>query len=128
MYAAAVPIFIHRLIEHKPPTVYGDGGQTRDLIHVQDVVRANLMAAEHPAAAGEIFNVCTGVATRILDVLAALAELFPERREPEFKPPRPGDVYRSVGSPSKAAQALAFRAEVSLADGLREAVQWARAV
>jgi UDP-glucose 4-epimerase len=126
-YAAAVPIFIRRMLDGRAATVYGDGGQTRDLIHVSDVVRANLLAAEHPAAAGGIFNICTGVGTRITDVLASLAVLFPESRRPEFRPPRPGDVYHSVGSPARAADKLGFRAEVLLADGLLEAVDWARA-
>ncbi|MDP2778498.1 MAG: NAD-dependent epimerase/dehydratase family protein, partial [Anaerolineales bacterium] len=64
MYAAAVPIFIRRMLDNKPITIFGDGGQTRDLVNVRDVVQANLLASEHPAAAGQIFNVCTGVETR----------------------------------------------------------------
>jgi len=69
MYAAAVPIFARRLLDNKPVTIFGDGGQTRDLINVRDVVRANLVASEHPDAAGKIFNVCTGIETRLLDLL-----------------------------------------------------------
>jgi len=58
-------------------TVFGDGGQTRDLINVRDVVRANLIASEHPDAAGKIFNICTGVETRLLDLLDVMHELIP---------------------------------------------------
>ncbi len=124
MYAAAVPIFIRRLLDGQPVTIFGDGGQTRDLINVRDVVRANLIAAEHPAAPGQIFNICTGQETRITDLVEILQNLFPSAPAPVFDAPRPGDIYRSIGSPQKAADLIGFRAEVSLADGLKEAVKW----
>jgi len=126
MYAAAVPIFARRLLDNKPVTVFGDGGQTRDLINVHDVVRANLIASEHPNAAGEVFNICTGVETRILDLLAVMYELLPNAPEPEFAAPRAGDIYRSMGSPQKAAQVMGFQAQVSLVDGLKETIDWMR--
>jgi nucleoside-diphosphate-sugar epimerase len=124
MYAAAVPIFIRKLLDGKPVTIFGDGGQTRDLINVHDIVRANLIASEHPNAAGEVFNICTGVETRLLDLLDVLYELFPNALQTEFTGPRAGDIYRSVGSPQKAFDRLGFRAQVSLVDGLNETVKW----
>jgi UDP-glucose 4-epimerase len=127
MYAAAVPIFVRRLLDGRPVTIFGDGGQSRDLINVRDVVRANLMAAEHPGAPGQVFNVCTGQETRLLDLLEVLFELFPVISEPVFAEPRPGDIYRSVGSAESIAQTLGFRAEVSLREGLKETVAWMQA-
>ena len=127
MYAAAVPIFARRLLDGKPVKIFGDGGQTRDLINVHDVVRANLIASKHPDAAGKVFNVCTGDETRLLDLLEAFYELFPDALQPEFAPTRAGDIYRSVGSPQKAFDGLGFRAQVSLSDGLKETVDWMRA-
>lgn len=124
-YAAAVPIFIRRLLENKPITIFGDGGQTRDLIFVGDVVRANLMAAVHPSAPGQVFNICTGLETRVNDLIEILQDLFPSAPMPEFAEPRAGDIYRSIGSPQKAADLLGFRAGVSLAEGLRQTVEWA---
>lgn len=126
MYAAAVPIFVRRLLDGKPITIFGDGGQTRDLINVRDVVRANLVAAEHPNAAGKVFNVCTGVETRLLDLLEVLSNLFPEAPRAEFAPARAGDIYRSVGSPQKALDVLGYQAQVSLEAGLTETVDWMR--
>lgn len=126
MYAAAVPIFARRLLDGRPVTVFGDGGQTRDLINVHDVVRANLIASEHPHAAGKVFNICTGVETPLLDLLDIMYELLPDSPNHEFAPPRPGDIYRSIGSPQKAAGEMGFRAEVSLVDGLKETVDWMR--
>lgn len=126
MYAAAVPIFIRRLLDGEPITIFGDGGQTRDLINIHDVVRANLIAAEHPNAAGKVFNVCTGMETRLLDLLDVLHDLFPSAPKPEFAAPRAGDIYRSAGNPQKAKNDIGFEVQVSLTQGLKETVDWMR--
>jgi len=123
MYAAAVPIFIRRMLDNKPITVYGDGGQTRDLVNVRDVVQANLLASEHPAAPGKIFNVCTGVETRLLDLLNILYEIFPNAPKHVHAEPRAGDIYRSIGTPKKIMETLGFKPNVTLAEGLKEAVE-----
>jgi UDP-glucose 4-epimerase len=123
MYAAAVPIFIRRMLDNKPITIFGDGGQSRDLVNVRDVVQANLLASEHPAAPGQMFNVCTGVETRLLDLIDILYELFPNAPKHVHADPRPGDIYRSIGTPKKIMDTLGFKPQVSLADGLYEAVE-----
>jgi len=124
MYAAAVPIFARRLLDGAAITIYGDGGQTRDLIYVGDVVRANLTACEHPAAPGQVFNVCTGEETRVIDLVETLTDFIPTASKPQFVAARPGDIYRSIGSPQKAADVLGFRAQTPLADGLKAVVDW----
>jgi nucleoside-diphosphate-sugar epimerase len=127
MYAAAVPIFIRNLLDGKPVMIFGDGGQTRDLIFVQDVVRANLLAASHSQAPGRVFNICTGQETRLLDLMEVLLDLFPDAPDPVFGDPRAGDIYRSVGSPEYAIQTLGFQAQVDLEQGLKETVEWMKA-
>jgi UDP-glucose 4-epimerase len=127
MYAAAVPIFARRLLDGKPVTIYGDGGQTRDLVYVQDVVRANLAASTHPDAPGQIFNVCSGAEIRVIDLIETLMDLFPNAPAPEFAPARQGDIYRSAGNPAKAAALLGFRAQTSLEQGLKSVVDWMKA-
>ena len=77
-YAAAIPIFIRRLLSNMEITIFGDGSQTRDLIYVQDVVRANLLAAKTQHAAGNIYNICTGVETSIQHLVDSLRSHFPE--------------------------------------------------
>jgi nucleoside-diphosphate-sugar epimerase len=124
MYAAAVPIFTRRLLDGKPVTIYGDGGQTRDLVYVGDIVRANIAASEHPNAPGQVFNICGGDEIRIIDLIEVLMDLFPNAPAPQFAPPRSGDIYRSVGSPKKAAEMLGFKTQTSLADGLKSVVDW----
>jgi len=123
MYAAAVPIFIRRMLDNKPITIFGDGGQTRDLINVHDVVQANLLASQHSAAPGQIFNVCTGKETRLLDLLDVLYKIFPTAPKHVYAEPRAGDIYRSVGSPKKAMEMLGFSPKVTLTEGLKEAVE-----
>jgi nucleoside-diphosphate-sugar epimerase len=128
MYAAAVPIFARRLMDGKPVTIYGDGGQTRDLVYVGDIVRANLAASVHPNAPGQVFNICTGDETRIIDLIEVLMDLFPSAPAPEFAPARAGDIYRSVGSPKKVAELLGFEPQTSLSDGLKAVVDWMKSV
>jgi len=123
MYAAAVPIFIRRMLDNKPITVYGDGGQSRDLVNVRDVVQANLLASSHPAAPGQIFNVCTGVETRLLDLLDILYEIFPDAPKHVHAEARAGDIYRSIGTLQKAIDTLGFKPQVTLAEGVKEAVE-----
>jgi nucleoside-diphosphate-sugar epimerase len=122
-YAAAISIFAQRLVNGEPITIYGDGKQSRDFIFVKDVVRANLQAAESEAA-GEVFNICTGHETSLLDLLEELSEVSPHQPEVRFEAPRPGDIYRSLGNPEKAAAALGFRAQTPLASGLAQTVEW----
>ena len=123
-YAAAVPIFISRMLANKAVTIYGDGGQTRDLIYVGDVVRANLMAASSPEAAGGIFNICTGRETSILNLVESLASIFPDAPPPIFDEPRAGDIYRSVGSADKAKETFGFEAKTMLIDGMSMTAEW----
>ena len=128
MYAAAVPIFIRCMLDQKPITIYGDGGQTRDLVNVRDVVQANFLASEHLAAPGQIFNVCTGVETRVLDLIDILYQIFPDAPKHIHAEPRAGDIYRSIGAPNKAMDMLGFKPQVTLTEGVKEAVEEMRGV
>jgi UDP-glucose 4-epimerase len=126
-YAAAIPIFIGRLLSARRPTIFGDGHQVRDFVYVGDVVRANLLAAEAEHAPGEVINICSGQAVSVIDLLQALAEILNCPLQVEHDAPRAGDIYRSLGDPSKAARLLGFAPETTLRDGLASAVEWMRA-
>lgn len=125
-YAAAIPIFIRSLLSNKKISIFGDGNQTRDLIFVQDVVNANLLAADIQSAAGKFFNICTGVETSIKQLVETLQNHFPEAKPPQFTISRPGDIYRSVGNPLKAKDTLGFQPQTSLAEGLLKTIEWMR--
>ncbi len=126
-YAAAISIFSRLLIDSKPTTIFGDGLQSRDFIFVEDVVRANFLAATSPEAPGKTFNVCSGKEITILDLIKTLRKILPGRPEPQFAPPRLGDIYRSIGDPALAKSLLGFEAKVDLIEGLQQTVNWMRA-
>jgi len=123
-YAAVIPIFIQRMLDGQSVTIYGDGHQERDFVYVGEVVRAVLLAAEKPQAAGLAINVCSGKTVSITDLAETLSSILSDAPAPQFAPPRAGDIYLSQGDPSRADQVLDFRAQVSLADGLAETVEW----
>ncbi len=123
-YAAAIPIFARRMLAGQPPVIYGDGGQRRDFVFVRDVAQANLLAAACPEADGQVFNICTGREVSLLELIAVLQDLIPAAPSPVFAPPRAGDIYRSVGDPTRAAQVLGFRAQTPLREGLAQVVAW----
>lgn len=122
-YAAAICIFTRQLVNGEPITIFGDGKQSRDFIFVKDVARANLESARSDVA-GEVFNICAGRETSLLDLLEELSQVSPRQPEVLFDTPRAGDIYRSVGNPAKAVSILGFRAETSLADGLASTLEW----
>ena len=125
-YAAAVPIFIKRLLKGEAVTIYGDGLQSRDFVFVDDVVRANLQASLAEDSSGGVFNVCTGNEITIIDLVNALRNILSDTPEAKFAPPRFGDIYRSLGDPSLAGKYLGFEAKSHLMNGLQKTVDWMR--
>jgi len=122
-YAAVIPKFIDQLSNDRPAIVFGDGMQRRDFVHVSDVVRANLLAAEAVEAPGRAINICSGKETSLLDLLSALMEIYPNAPETEFSEARLGDVPRSLGDPTLAKELLGFEAQVALDSGLKQSVE-----
>lgn len=125
-YAAVIPIFIRKLLAGERPVIYGDGGQSRDFIFVQDVVRANLRAAAADPLPHRVYNVCSGREISLHDLLEMLNELVPGGQDPIYQAPREGDIYRSVGDPARARKELDFQARVEMIDGLAETIRWMR--
>jgi UDP-glucose 4-epimerase len=117
--AGVVAIFIGDVVDGRRPTVFGDGRQTRDWVEVEDVVRANLLAADSEAT-GPI-NIGSGRETSVLELLAALEDVGGPGAtpEPEFAPDRLGEVRHSGLDPARAGRELGWHAEVELRDGLR---------
>jgi UDP-glucose 4-epimerase len=115
-----VAIFLDAMAAGEETTIYGDGRQTRDFVHVADVVRALLLA---PGKAG-VFNVGSGVETSVLELHKRCRAVTGDGREPTFAPAREGDVLRSVLDVSLAERELGWRPEVSLDEGLRRTWEW----
>jgi UDP-glucose 4-epimerase len=120
-----VAIFCGHLVQGRRPTVFGDGGQTRDWVEVSDVVRANLIAADSELTGA--VNIGHGRETSVLDVLEALGDVAGELGlgapgEPVFVPARPGEVRRSCLDVSRARDELGWEPSVELRDGLRRII------
>jgi UDP-glucose 4-epimerase len=123
--AGVVAIFCGRLLEGKPCTVNGDGGQTRDYIFAGDVARANLFAAEKEFDGP--LNVGTGVETDVNRVYDLLAKAAGSKEPPLHGPSKPGEQRRSCVDPAAAARALGWRPEVAIEEGLARTLEWFRA-
>lgn len=117
-YSGVIAVFADRLARRKPVVVHGDGGQTRDFIYVDDVVRFMLAAMERGSAGARVFNVCTGRATSIIALAKTLSELIGGPLDYSHAPPRPGDIRASVGDPLAAEAALGVRPQIELRQGL----------
>ena len=125
-YSGVISIFMNKATAGEVPTIYGDGGQSRDFIYVKDVVRANLLAATQAEAAGQVFNVGTGVIIRIIDLWKLIGGLSNVKIDPVFDPPRAGDIRESVSDIGRIRQSLGFRPQMALRQGLIDTLAWYR--
>ena len=122
-YAAVIPRFMTRVAEGEPVTVFSDGLQTRDFVHVSDTARAVIAAldAKH-VLGGVIANVGTGQATTVTELVRLVGAVLGKPAMVEYQPAREGEVRHSVAATERAAQLIGFRANMSLESGLRTMV------
>jgi UDP-glucose 4-epimerase len=121
-YAAVIPNFLHAALTKTPAMLFGDGGQTRDFVHVDNVVDANLLAAGARAqdVNGWVMNIGEGRSTSLLELLELIAVVSGREVRYTVGPVRPGDVRDSMADVSRAARLLGYRARVTLEEGLRQ--------
>jgi len=119
-----VSIFADKLLSGGTPVIFGSGEQTRDFIHVSNVVSANLAALDR--GGGKILNVSTGTATSVNMLLKRMCALCGRPFAPEYGPPRPGDIEHSMLDNRLARQELDWSPDVALDDGLRETIDYYR--
>lgn len=125
-YSGVISIFMTRAKRGAAPTIYGDGRQSRDFVFVKDVVQANILAASHPAAPGQVFNIGTGNSIDINTLWNKIAGLAQCAASPEYADSRPGDIVHSVAGIQKASERLGFCPAVSLDQGLAHTFAWYR--
>lgn len=118
-YSGVISIFCDRIRRGLAPIIYGDGLQSRDFIHVFDIVQANLLVMEHPEAPGKTFNVGRGVATSLVDIHNILSELTDQKCLPIKEPPRSGDIRHSLAD-NGALRALGWKPTIDIRQGLAE--------
>ncbi|HET6146780.1 MAG TPA: SDR family oxidoreductase [Polyangia bacterium] len=127
-YAAVIPKFITAALAGQTPRIFGDGTQSRDFCHIDNIIEANFKAASAPAVqvSGQVFNIACGVATDLNQVVAVIGDILGKKIEPRHEAERAGDIKHSYADISKARQRLGYTASVSFADGLRRTLDWYR--
>lgn len=126
VYTEVLVRWMERIAAGNPPLILGDGSQTMDFIYIEDVARANLLAANAPVS-DAVFNVASGTETSLLELAQSLIEVMGADVEVEFGPERAvNKVPRRLADTARARELLDFEAEVDLQEGLRRLVQWWR--
>jgi nucleoside-diphosphate-sugar epimerase len=125
-YSGVISLFATALLEGRPPTIYGDGEQTRDFTYVANVVDGVLRACEAKSAAGQVINVATGGRISLNELLRVMNGIVGTRVQAIHKEPRAGDVTDSQADISKALALLGYQPLVSLEEGLTHTIDWCR--
>jgi nucleoside-diphosphate-sugar epimerase len=123
-YSGVISLFLRALVDHRPPTIHGDGEQTRDFTYVANVVDGVLRAVDRKEAAGEVINVATGVRISLNELFARLKALTGNSLVADHGPARAGDVRDSQADIAKAERLLGYRPHVTLDEGLRRTLAW----
>lgn len=124
-YSGVVSRFISALLSGEQPVIYGDGEQSRDFTYIDNVVAANLSAAQSAEASGKVINVANGVSITLNQLLAELKDLTGKHDvQPIFKDARVGDVRHSLANISMARELLGYESKVGLREGLRRTIDW----
>jgi len=126
-YSGVISLFMRALIERRPPTIFGDGEQTRDWTYVEDVASICVRAAHAEGVAGKMYNAGNGRRYSLNDVWRLLQEIEGVSIAPRYEAPRAGDVRDSQADTSAACRDLGHRPQYSLEQGLRRTLAWYRA-
>jgi UDP-glucose 4-epimerase len=129
--AGVVSIFVSRLLEKRPLTVFGNGLQTRDYVFVRDVARANVLASTAAVPAGTsiddtAINIATGKQTNVLELAELVGRAMGQKPVIEMAPARPGELFRSSLDIAKARKVLGWKPEIGFEEGLPQLVDWFR--
>jgi nucleoside-diphosphate-sugar epimerase len=127
-YSGVLAIFCRYLLAGEQPTIFGDGEQSRDFTYIDNVVHANLLAADAPAerVSGRMMNVATGQRSTLNEAFKILCELTGYKGEPAYAPPRSGDVRDSLADIDLASELLGYMPIVDFREGLKRTVEWYR--
>ncbi len=123
-YSAVIPLFIKAVLNDSPPTIFGDGEQTRDFVYINNVVSANLKACTAPDASGGCFNIGCGERLTLNDTLKIISEIVGKDISANYIDPRPGDILHSGADISAAIDTLGYSVDFDFRAGLKETVNW----
>jgi nucleoside-diphosphate-sugar epimerase len=125
-YAAAIPAFVTAILKDKPPTIYGDGEQSRDFTYIDNIVHANLLAARARKTAGQVVNVACGEAVTVNEIIGMINQLLGRNVKPIYVPARAGDVKHSLADITAARKLIGFEPIVLFREGLERSIDWYR--
>jgi nucleoside-diphosphate-sugar epimerase len=125
-YAAAIPAFVTAILQDRPPTIYGDGEQSRDFTYIDNVVQANLLAARAKQTGGEVVNIACGEAVTVNAIIGMINELLGKHVQPVYAPARAGDVKHSLADITAARKLIGFEPVILFQEGLRKSIDWYR--
>ncbi len=123
-YAAVIPKFITAMVAGDRPVIFGDGLQTRDFVHVKNVVEANILAATVPGRISGLFNCACGEAITLNDVVSAINEILGTSIDPIYADPRAGDIKYSLASIDLLKEQLHFVPKLNFKDGLKQTIPY----
>ncbi len=126
-YAAAISAFVSALLRGDQTIVYGDGEQTRDFTHIDNVVEANMLAAAAKNTQGQVINIACGQSVSINQVIATINNLLGTDLKPKYAPPRAGDVMHSLADITLAREVIGYEPHLMFEDGLARAIEWYKA-
>ena len=124
-YGNAIPIFVFRMLQGKPLIIYGDGEQTRDFVHVRDVVRANILAAESNGINGA-FNIASGTSITVNSLVRIITKDSSAECRIGYTDKRAGDVLHSLADISLAQKTFGYNPSVNIEEGIRNYIAWAQ--
>lgn len=125
-YSGVISKFITTLLDGETPVIYGDGEQSRDFTYIDNVVDANLRAAESGEAVGQVINLGIGERVTINQLLAELQKIIGSNLSARYEETRAGDIRHSLAAISRAKDLIGYRPLIGLAEGLRRTVEWYR--
>src|SRR5262249_19340298 len=125
-YSGVLSLFIKAVLERRPPTIYGDGEQSRDFTFVEDVVELNLKAAQAPGVSGNLYNPGNGSRITLNQAWALLQKIEGVTIAANYGPPRAGDVRDSQADTTTAVRDLGLSPRFSFEDGMRQTLEWYR--
>lgn len=123
-YSAVIPLFVKALLEGQPPTIHGDGEQSRDFTYIANVVNANLLACEANVSGGRVYNIACGGRYTLNQLYGALRARVGSTIEPTYGPPRAGDVRHSMAGIDRIRREMGFEVTVPFEEGIDRTVQW----
>jgi UDP-glucose 4-epimerase len=125
-YSGVLAVFCRRMLAGEQPTIFGDGGQSRDFTFIDNVVHANLLAAAAPAerVSGRMMNIATGTRITLNETFKILCDLTGYKGKPAYEPPRAGDIRDSLADIRLAGELLGYEPLVDFREGLRRTVDW----